>query len=236
MPLPKLQHPIYELTLPSTGQQVKFRPFLVREEKILLMAKQSEDPKEILRALKQIINNCTVEPQLDIDQLATFDLEYFFLKLRSKSVNNIVSLSYKDYEDEKIYTVEVDLDDVQVKRNPEHTNKIKINESIGLTLKYPSSEVYGKMMANENENEAALSAIRWCINTVYDEDNVYVLKDFSEKEVEEFIQSLDVNSLERILDFFRTMPKLHYEVKYVNSLGHTRVVELDTLSDFFTLG
>lgn len=235
MPLPKLQHPIYELTLPSTNQQVKFRPFLVREEKILLMAKQSNDPKEIVRALKQIINNCIVEPQLDIEQLATFDLEYFFLKLRSKSVNNMVSLSYKDFEDEKIYTVEVDLDDVQIKRDPNHTSKIKINETVGLTLRYPSAEIYSKMSTSD-ENEAALAAVKWCIDTVYDEDNVYPLKDFSDKEVEEFIQSLDVNSLEKILDFFRSMPKLHYEVKYVNSLGHTRVVELDTLSDFFTLG
>ena len=235
MPLPKLQHPIYELTLPSTNQQVKFRPFLVREEKILLMAKQSDDPKEIVRALKQIINNCIVEPQLDVEQLATFDLEYFFLKLRSKSVNNMVSLSYKDFEDDKVYTVEVDLDDVQIKRDPAHTNKIRINETVGLTLRYPSAEIYSKMSASD-ENEAALGAVKWCIDTVYDEDNVYPLKDFTDKEVDEFIQSLDVNSLERILDFFRTMPKLHYEVKYVNSLGNSRSIDLDTLSDFFTLG
>ena len=235
MPLPKLQHPIYELTLPSTNQQVKFRPFLVREEKILLMAKQSDDPKEIVRALKQIINNCIVEPQLDVEQLATFDLEYFFLKLRSKSVNNMVSLSYKDFEDDKVYTVEVDLDDVQIKRDPSHTNKIRINETVGLTLRYPSAEIYSKMSASD-ENEAALGAVKWCIDTVYDEDNVYPLKDFTDKEVDEFIQSLDVNSLERILDFFRTMPKLHYEVKYVNSLGNSRSIDLDTLSDFFTLG
>lgn len=235
MPLPKLQHPIYELTLPSSSQQVKFRPFLVREEKILLMAKQSEDPKEIVRSIKQIINNCVVEPQIDVEQLSTFDIEYFFLKLRSKSVNNIVSLSYRDLEDEKVYTVEVDLDDVQVKRDPKHSNKIKISEGIGLTMKYPSADLYSRMSVG-NENEAAFSAVKWCIDTVYEDENVYSIKDFSEKEVEDFIQSLDVNSLEKILDFFRTMPKLHYEVKYTNSLGHVRVVELDTLSDFFTLG
>lgn len=235
MPLPKLQHPIYELTLPSSGQQIKFRPFLVREEKILLIAKQSEDPKEIVRSVKQIINNCIVEPQLDVEELSTFDIEYFFLRLRSRSVNNIVSLSYRDFEDDKVYTVEVDLDDVVVKRDPNHTNKIKINEAVGLTLKYPSADLYNKMSVND-ENEAAFAAIKWCIETVYDEDNVYPIKDFSEKEVDEFIQSLDVNSLEKILEFFRTMPKLHYEVKYINSLGHERAVELNTLSDFFTLG
>lgn len=235
MPLPKLQHPIYELTLPSTGDRVKFRPFLVREEKILLMAKQSEEPKEIVNAIKQIINNCTIEPQLDVEQLSTFDIEYFFLKLRSKSVNNVVSLSYRDFEDEKVYTVEVDLDDVQIKKDPDHTNNIKINESIGLVLKYPSADVYSKL-AGETGDELALNTIKLCIESVYDENNVYPLKDFSDKEVEEFLQNLDVNSLEKVLNFFRTMPKLHYEVKYVNSLGHQRTVELNTLSDFFTLG
>jgi hypothetical protein len=235
MPLPKLQHPIYELQLPSTGQSVKFRPFLVREEKILLMAKQSEDPKETINAIKQIINNCTVDSQLDVDHLSTFDIEYFFLKLRSKSVNNIVSLSYRDFEDEKVYTVDVNLDDVQIKRDPTHSDNIKINESVGLMMKYPSAEVYGKIASNEGD-ELALGAIKACIESVYDEENVYPIKDFSDKEVDEFLQSLNVGALEKVLNFFRTMPKLHYELKYVNSLGNTRTVELNTLSDFFTLG
>lgn len=235
MPLPKLQHPIYELQLPSTGESVKFRPFLVKEEKILLMAKQSEDPKEIVNAIKQIINNCTVESQVDVDKLSTFDIEYFFLKLRSKSVNNVVTLSYRDFEDEKVYTVDVDLDDVQIKRDPSHTNNIKINESVGLIMKYPSTEVYGRL-TNKDEDELALGAVKACIESVYDDDSVYPVKDFSDKEVDEFLQSLDVNSLEKVLNFFRTMPKLHYEVKYINSKGNTRTVELNTLSDFFTLG
>lgn len=235
MPLPKLQHPIYELRLPSTDESIKFRPFLVREEKILLMAKQSEEPKEIVNAIKQIINNCVVEPQIDVDKLSTFDIEYFFLKLRSKSVNNVVTLSYRDFEDEKVYTIDVDLDDVQIKRDLAHTNNIKINESIGLIMKYPSTEVYSKLTSNDGD-ELALGTIKACIDSVYDENNVYPLKDFSDKEVEEFLQNLDVNSLDKVLSFFRTMPKLHYEVKYVNSNGNTRTVELNTLSDFFTLG
>lgn len=235
MPLPKIQHPIYELTLPSTGQSVKFRPFLVKEEKILLMAKQSEDPKEIINSIKQIINNCVVEPEIDVNKLATFDIEYFFLKLRSRSVNNVVSLSYRDFEDQKVYTVDVNLDDVEVKRTPEHTNVIKINDDVGMTLRYPSAEIYSKISKDDND-VLAFDAIKWCIETVYDENNVYEIKSFSEKEVEEFLQNLDVTTLEKVLDFFRTMPKIHYTVKYTNSLGHERAVELDTLSDFFTLG
>ena len=235
MPLPKIEHPIHQLTLPSTGKQINFRPFLVKEEKILLMAKQGGDEKEIVKALKQIINNCILDQDVDVDTFATFDVEYFFLKLRSKSVNNIVSLSYKDYEDEKVYTVDVDLDTVEVIKNPEHTNKIKINTSVGVVMKYPSMEIFNKL-SSTNEEEVAFDIIKKCIETVYDEDNVYSAKDFSEAEIDEFVQNLDVASLEKILDFFKTMPKLYYEVKYTNSLNNERTVPLDTLTDFFTLG
>jgi hypothetical protein len=235
MPLPKIEHPIYELTLPSTGKRVSFRPFLVKEEKILLMAKQGGDEKEIIKSLKQVINNCIVDSDVDVETFATFDIEYFFLKLRSRSVNNIVSLSYKDYEDEKIYTVDVDLEDVEMVRDPKHTNKIKINGQIGVVMKYPSIDVFNKLSSQE-EDDAAFEVIKKCIDVVYDTDNVYNAKDFSEKEIEEFVQNLDVNSLEKILEFFKTMPRLHYEVKYTNSLNHERVVPLDTLTDFFTLG
>lgn len=234
MPLPKIEHPIYELTLPSTGKQVSFRPFLVKEEKILLMAKQGGDEKEIVKALKQVINNCIVDSDVDVESFATFDIEYFFLKLRSRSVNNVVSLSYKDYEDEKVYTVDVDLEDVEIVRDPKHTNKVKINNQIGVVMKYPSIDVLNKL--SSQEDDAAFDVIKKCIDVVYDADNVYNAKDFTEKEIEEFVQNLDVNSLEKILEFFKTMPRLHYEVKYVNSLNHERVVPLDTLTDFFTLG
>lgn len=235
MPLPKIEHPIYQLTLPSTGKQINFRPFLVKEEKILLMAKQGKDEKEIVKALKQIINNCIVDENVDVETFATFDLEYFFLKLRSRSVNNIVSLSYKDFEDDRVYTVDVDLEEVEIVRNPNHTNKIKLNETIGVIMKYPSVDVLNKLSV-ENEEEMAFDIIKKCIDTVYDEENVYKVKDFTEKEIDEFVQNLDVNSLEKILDFFKTMPRLHYDVKYTNSMNNERTIPLDTLTDFFTLG
>lgn len=235
MPLPKIEHPIYSLTLPSTGKQINFRPFLVKEEKILLMAKQGGEDKEIMKALKQIINNCIIDENVDVESFATFDIEYFFLKLRSRSVNNIVSLSYRDFEDDKVYTVDVDLEDVEVIRDPNHTNKIKLNGGIGVVMKYPSIDTVNKL-SSENEEEVAFDVIKQCIDTVYDQDNVYDAKNFSEQEIDEFVQNLDVNSLERVLEFFKTMPKLHYEVKYTNSLNQERVIPLNTLTDFFTLG
>lgn len=235
MPLPKIEHPIYSLVLPSTGKQVSFRPFLVKEEKILLMAKQGGDEREIIKALKQIINNCIVDENIDVEHFATFDIEYFFLKLRSRSVNNIVSLSYKDFEDEKVYTVDVDLEGVEVIKDPAHTNKIKLNGGIGVVMKYPSVEILNKL-SSESEEEVAFDVIKQCIDTVYDQENVYNAKDFSEQEIDEFVQNLDVNSLEKMLEFFKTMPRLHYEVKYTNSLNQERVIPLNTLTDFFTLG
>lgn len=235
MPLPKIEHPIYSLTLPSTGKQINFRPFLVKEEKILLMAKQGGEEKEIMKALKQIINNCIVDEKVDVESFATFDIEYFFLKLRSRSVNNIVSLSYKDFEDEKVYTVDVDLESVEIIKDPTHTNKIKLSGGIGVVMKYPSVEIVNKL-SSESEEEVAFDVIKQCIDTVYDQDNVYNAKDFSEQEIDEFVQNLDVNSLEKMLEFFKTMPRLHYEVKYTNSLNQERVIPLNTLTDFFTLG
>lgn len=235
MPLPKIEHPVYSLTLPSTGKQINFRPFLVKEEKILLMAKQGGEEKEIMKALKQIINNCIVDEKVDVESFATFDIEYFFLKLRSRSVNNIVSLSYKDFEDEKVYTVDVDLESVEIIKDPTHTNKIKLSGGIGVVMKYPSVEIVNKL-SSESEEEVAFDVIKQCIDTVYDQDNVYNAKDFSEQEIDEFVQNLDVNSLEKMLEFFKTMPRLHYEVKYTNSLNQERVIPLNTLTDFFTLG
>jgi hypothetical protein len=236
MPLPKLKHPIYELTLPSNNKVVKYRPFLVREEKILLMAKQSEDPAEIIRAIKQVINNCIVDPDnLNVDELATFDIEYFFLKLRSKSVNNVVSLSFKDFEDEKVYDVDVDLDKVEMKSTEGHTNRIKAGEDMGIIMRYPSVEIYSKLDLKDEE-KLALEAVAWCIDSVYDSEQVYKRGDFTEAELIEFLEDLDLDILQEIVKFFQTMPKLYYKVTYTNSKGNVRVVELDSLTDFFTLG
>jgi hypothetical protein len=233
MSLPKLQHPIYDLNLPSTGQNVKYRPFLVKEEKVLLMAKQSGEQKDMIRAVKQIINNCVIEPKIDVDSLATFDIEYFFLKLRCVSINNISTQSYRDLEDEKVYTVDVDLNEVVVRHDPEHTNNIKVNKTVGMVMKYPSADIYNKM--STNTDEAALDVVRMCIESIYDEDRVYDVKSVSQEELDEFIGDLSVDALNSVLTFFRTAPKLFYEVKYTNSLGHERVVELNSLSDFFSL-
>ena len=139
MALPKIKIPLFDVTIPSTKKDAKFRPFLVKEEKILLMAQSGATKKEMINALKQVINNCVTlldGKDVDIDALTTFDLEYLFLKIRAKSVDNVVTLKYVDHEDEKEYEFKVALDDIEIKYNPEHTNKIKVDDEIGIILKY----------------------------------------------------------------------------------------------------
>ena len=236
MALPKISHPTFELTLPSNGKKIKLRPFLVKEEKVLLMASQSEDTDEILNSLKQVISNCIIESDIELDELATFDIEYIFLKLRSRSVNNIIKLRYKDNEDKKSYDLELNLDDVEVKTFEDHNNKIEINKEIGFTMKYPKVSITEKLKDAKNQTDVFFETLKSSIDIIYDGKNEYNALDSSDEELEEFIQDLDVKTFNKIQKFYETIPRLYHELKYTNSLGNERVVRLETLNDFFTLG
>lgn len=234
--LPKIDQPLFEATVPSTGKKVLFRPFLVKEEKILLVAQSSDDMADMIRAIKQVLQNCANSPDFNIDDLATFDLEYLFLKLRSRSVNNIVKLSYRDTEDNELYTFDLDLDTIEVDM-PENTqSKIKISDAAGLTMKYPSASITDKMGTFENEIDLMTFFIANCIDTVYDEENVYVMSEYSQEEIAEFLDSLSVATFEKIKEFFDKMPRLYHKISYKNSLGHDREIELTNLRDFFMWG
>lgn len=236
MALPKISYPIFELTLPSTKQVIKYRPFLVKEEKILLTAQVSGEPTDIVTSIRQVINNCILTEGVDIEKLTTFDLEYVFIKIRAKSVNNIVNLAYRDLEDEKRYEFEVDLDTIEIKEDPNHTNKVEIDSEHGLIMRYPSAEVAASIKMLDGELDTFFEVLKSCIESIYDKDNVYNVKDSTPEELDEFIQSLDVTTFKKIQDFFTTMPKLYYELKYTNSLGNEKVIPLTNLNDFFTLG
>lgn len=236
MALPKISYPIFELNLPSTKQPVKYRPFLVKEEKILLTAQISGDPQDIVNSIKQVINNCIITEGIDVDRITTFDLEYLFIKIRAKSVNNIISLAYKDLEDDKRYEVEVDLDKIEIKEDPAHTNKIDLGNGLGLIMSYPSAELSSTIKNMEEEMDIFFEVLKSCIDSVYDEERVYPAKEQSREELDEFVQTLSVQAFQKIQEFFNTMPKLYYEVKYVNSLGNEKVIPLTNLNDFFTLG
>ena len=234
MALPKIDQPIFDMTIPSTQAVVQFRPFVVREEKILLIAQQSGSDKEILRAIKQVINNCLVE-DIDVDGLATFDLEYMFLKLRARSVNNIVKLSYKDTEDEQVYDFELNLDDIELDIKPV-SNKIKVTDDIGIIMKYPSASIADEMEEFETEVDLLLFFVKKCIDQVYDEENVYPATESTDEELDQFIDSLDVSTFERIREFFDSIPTLKHTLTYTNKNGNERVIELNNLKDFFMWG
>lgn len=235
MSLPKIQQPLFELTVPSTKKKIQFRPFVVREEKLMLIAQQSDNDKDILRAIKQVINNCVVT-DIDVNSLATFDLEYIFLKIRAKSVNNIVKMSYRDNEDDQLYEFELNLDDVEVVQAKEVSSKIKIGDVAGITMKYPEASITEEIGEFENEIDLMMFFIKKCIDTIYDDEMVYPANEHSEDELDEFIDSLDVQTFEKIKEFFESMPRLYHKFEYTNENGNQRVIELTTLRDFFTWG
>ena len=238
--LPKIKSPLFQLTIPSNKQVVHFRPFLVKEEKILLIAQSSDSRKDMILALKQILNNCIIstgKQKFNVDALTLFDIEYIFLKIRSKSIDNIIKLSYEDSEDGKVYSFEVNLDLIEITTNPNHTNKIQINDDVGIIMKYPSADTVEELEAVAISNPADMSTqlIISCIDKIFDTEEVYLIKDHTPEEINEFIDSIPSKAYEAIQEFFDTIPKLYHRIEYTNSKGTDRVIELSTLNDFFTL-
>jgi hypothetical protein len=235
MPLPKIDQPLFDMIIPSSGRKVTFRPFLVREEKILLIAQQSGNDSEIIRAIKQILNNCFIE-DIDLNTFAIFDLEYAFLKLRAKSVNNVVKLAYRDTEDDEVYNFELDLDTIEIEMPKTINSKIEITKDVGMTMKYPSASITDRMKEFDNEVDLMTFFIVNCVDTIYDDENVYVADDFTEEEISEFLDGLDVKTFELIREFFESVPRLYHKIEYTNKVGNERSIELSSLKDFFMWG
>ena len=236
MGLPILKHPTFSLVLPSSQQTVVFRPFLVKEEKILLIAQAGGDQTDVVRAIKQVISNCIVTEGVDVEDFTTFDLEYFFIKLRSKSVQNVIELQYKDNEDDKIYTVEVDLDLVEIIKDKEAASKVEITPTSGLNLRYPRLSIMDTVKDIDNAVDFNFAIMQACIETIYDENTVYNPLDFSLEELKKYIDSLDVKTYQKIQLFIEAMPRVEHVVQYTNSNGKEVKITLKTLTDFFTLG
>ena len=230
MALPKIEHPIYELTLPSNKEVIHFKPFTVREEKILLMARASEKTEDIISSIKQIVRNCVIEP-INIDKLATFDIEYIFVKLRAKSVNEFVDLEFTDPDTEAKINFKVNLDDVAVKFNPEHTNRIEVFENIYFQMKYPTLDDT-KLLENGIDENNILDILYACVDKIYDNEEVYT--DYSEEEFKDFIDNLPCDSLNDLIVFFDTMPSLEHTVTLKNNKGDTKEILLKGINSFFT--
>lgn len=234
--LPKISHPTFSLTLPSTGQQIIYRPFLVKEEKILLIAQQAQDPIETIRAIKIVIQNCIITENIQVDDFATFDLEYFFLKLRSKSVNNIVTLSFKDNDDNQVYDFEIDLEQVELKVPEKHDSSIQVNDEIVIKLRYPRLEVMEQVRLIDNPTDFVFLLLKNCLHQIQYNGKLINTDQYSNEEVDEFINSLDLNTYQKIQNFFDSIPKLEHILTYTNSNNKEVKIVLNTLNDFFTLG
>ena len=214
MALPKIAVPTYVLEIPSTKEKTDYRPFLVKEEKILLLAQEGGEESDILNAIKQIINNCTFE-NLNVDNLALFDLEYIFLQIRSKSIGEKVELKLLCTDDGVTYAdVEIDLDKIKVNFPKEHTNTLQLTETISLIMRYPQMSALD--LTTDSDTETIFHMIKTSIGQIIDGETVYELVDFSETDLDEFIESLSSEHFKQIQNFFETMPRLKHEVKFKN--------------------
>jgi hypothetical protein len=239
--LPKITHPTFEFVVPSTKTKVLFRPFLVKEEKMLLFAKSSNDPADIFRAVKQVVNNCSLIDSFDIDKLAIFDLEYLFLQIRAVSVNNMVKVSYRDTEEQtkgvdKIYDFDIDISKLEVKFPDNVSKTIKVSNSIGLTMKYPSASLFDDKEFLSSGEESLYELIVRSIDKIYDGDDIHDPLNYSKTEMEEFLDDCGIKTFKKLQEFMSNVPRLYHKLAYTNTLGNQKTIELTTLNDFFTLG
>lgn len=238
MPLPKISTPTYELVLPSTEQTIKYRPFLVREEKLLVLALESEDNKQITTAIKTVIKNCIETKGIKVESLPTFDIEYLFLNIRGKSVGEEIEVNIICPDDEETTVpVKILVDDIKVEKNKDHHNKIKVDDSIMMEMKYPSLDQFIKNnfdLSSDNTMEQSFDLITSCIDKIYTEEEVWSASDVAKKELSDFLEQMNSVQFKQIETFFETMPKLSHKVKVTNpTTGVESEVVLEGLSSFF---
>ena len=238
MPLPKISTPTYELELPSTGKTIKFRPFLVKEEKLLVLALESDDSKEITNAIKAVLKDCIQTRGVKVDTLPTFDIEYLFLNIRGKSVGEDIEVSVLCPDDGETYAeVQISIDDIKVTRDKNHSNQIKIDDNLMMEMKYPSLDQFVKSnfeFSNDNQVDQSFELIASCIDKVYSSDEAWTTDDFTKKEVMEFLEQMNSAQFKEIESFFSTMPKLSHEVQVVNPKTKKKSkVTLEGLASFF---
>jgi hypothetical protein len=237
MPLPKINTPMFDFVIPSSKKKIKIRPMLVKEEKLLLMAKESGENGDILNAIKQVVNNCIIDSDIDVDKFPIFDLEYLFIKIRSISVSNITKVSYRDNEDNKVYDFEIDLDKIQVVFPESIEKRIMISDDTGIVLKYPDASLYSdNIFLNNSETEVFEMMALNCIEKIFSGDEMYSPKDYTKEELMEFLENMDINSFNKFRQFTNDLPKMEYVINYKNGLDNDRKIVLNSLNDFFTLG
>jgi len=242
--LPKIDVPVFSINLISNGKEVKFRPFTVKEEKLFLMANESKDLKTIIDTTKQVLNNCIIS-EIDVDKLPIFDVEYLFLNIRARSVNEIINLNYKcnndiknedDDETHKCgHTVQIDVNvlDIKPKNDNKVENRIEITDKVGLVMRYPNFNTI-KKYDDENQSEMILKLTVDCIEYIYDGDQIYYAKDTSEEELIEFVENMQTKDLEKIKEYFENMPKISKDLDFkCRKCGYEERITIEGLESFF---
>ena len=238
MPLPKIATPTYELELPSTGKTVTYRPFLVKEEKLLVLALESEDTKQITTAIKAVLKSCVQTKGIKVEQLPTFDIEFLFLNIRGKSVGEVLEVNVICPDDEETQVkVDINLDDIQIEKSEDHNNQIKLDDELMMEMKYPSLDEFIKNnfdFKNENVMDQSFQLIASCIDKIYNEEEVWATADCTKKEVNEFLEQMNSTQFKEIEIFFETMPKLSHTISVTNPKTKVKSdVVLEGLASFF---
>jgi len=238
MPLPKIATPTYELELPSSGELIRYRPFLVKEEKVLVIALESEDNKQITTAIKAVLKSCVLTKGIKVETLPTFDIEFLFLNIRGKSVGEELEVNVICPDDgETQVPVTINLDDIQVQKSDNHDNQIKLDDNIMMELKYPSLDQFIKNNFEFDEKNAmqqSFDLIASCIDKIYTEEEVWATADCTKKEMSEFLESMNSTQFKGIEKFFETMPKLSHTIKVTNpNTKKKSEVVLEGLASFF---
>jgi hypothetical protein len=234
MPLPKIDQPLFEMTVPSNGDKVKYRPFTVKEEKILLIAQESKDIEQVIMSIKQILTNCI--QNYDIEKLAVFDLEYILLQIRAKAVNNVLRFKVVDPDTDEEVELELNVDDIDVVRSEKHSKVVKVTDDIALSMKYPTIDFIRSLQQDDeavSQENAIFELMKGCIEAVVEGDKVYKLKDFTEEEIGDFLDSLNSTVIGNVKDFFDTIPKMRYETKYRLKDGTEKTFVAEGTETFF---
>ena len=238
MPLPTIATPTYELELPSTGKPIKYRPFLVKEEKLLVLALETEDTKEISNTIKAVLKNCIQTKGIKVESLPTFDIEYLFLNIRGKSVGEHIEVNLIAPDDgETSVPVTINIDEIKVQKAEDHTNKIRLDDNLMMEMKYPSLDQFIKNNFDMSGNvgiDQSFDLIASCVDKIYSEEEVWVAADVTKKELVDFLEQMNSIQFKQIERFFETMPKLSHEITFTNPKTKIEsTVVLEVLSSFF---
>ena len=236
MALPKIEYPTFEVELPISKQKFKFRPFLVKDERNLLIARENNTEADLINGIIQLVNNCSLSPDVDLESLPMVELEFLFLYLRAKSVDNVASVTITDEDDKQQYNFDVDINDVVISNIDKSINyDIKLTNDIGVKMKMPEVKSLMKMNASTDGSvlSVASSIMRQCIDSIYDKETVYEMADHSQEELDEFVDQLQPEQFKNITDFFNDLPKIQYTINYENSNGTKKTYTIQGLQDFF---